>query len=55
MDEREIGVSLKTPTKLEEFQEKLYVKAKAEQSRTLNAPREICPRAGCGKSARPVR
>jgi RNA-directed DNA polymerase len=30
MDEREIGVSLKTPTKLEEFQEKLYVKAKAE-------------------------
>jgi RNA-directed DNA polymerase len=30
MDEWEIGVSLTTPTKLEEFQEKLYVKAKAE-------------------------
>ena len=30
MDEREIGVRLTTPTKLEEFREKLYVKAKAE-------------------------
>jgi RNA-directed DNA polymerase len=30
MDEWEIGVSLTTPTKLEEFQEKLYMKAKAE-------------------------
>ncbi len=30
MDEREIGVSLTTPTKLEEFQQKLYAKAKAE-------------------------
>jgi RNA-directed DNA polymerase len=30
MDEREIGMSLRTPTKLEEFREKLYVKAKAE-------------------------
>jgi hypothetical protein len=31
-DEWEIGVSLTTPTQLEEFQEKLYVKAKAEWS-----------------------
>jgi hypothetical protein len=30
MDEWEIGESLTTPTKLEEFQEKLYVKAKAK-------------------------
>jgi len=30
MNEREIGVSLTTPTKLEEFQQKLYAKAKAE-------------------------
>ena len=29
VDEWEIGESLTTPTKLEEFQEKLYVKAKA--------------------------
>jgi hypothetical protein len=32
MDEWEIGVSLTTPTKLEEVQEKLYVKAKAQWS-----------------------
>jgi RNA-directed DNA polymerase len=30
VDEREIGVSLTTPTKLEELQGKLYAKAKAE-------------------------
>jgi hypothetical protein len=30
VDEREIGVSLTTPTKLEEFREKLYAKVKAE-------------------------
>jgi RNA-directed DNA polymerase len=32
MDEREIGVSLTAPTKLEELQGKLYAKAKAEPS-----------------------
>jgi hypothetical protein len=30
VDEWEIGESLTTPTKLEEFREKLYVKAKAQ-------------------------
>jgi len=39
MDEWEIGESLTTPTKLEEFQEKLYVKAKAQLRSVLRERR----------------
>ena len=42
------------PQTAEELPGKLYAKAKAVRMKP-KAPREICPRAGCGKSARPVR